>query len=76
MQLYRMGTMGYELVLAIVVTGGVGWLLDWAFGTKPWLLVAGMLIGIVAGLYRFMREAGAALRQGGSSDDGDKADRR
>jgi F0F1-type ATP synthase assembly protein I len=55
--------MGYELVLAIVVMGAIGYGLDWAIGrTKPWLLVAGLLLGIVAGLTRFMREARAAVR--------------
>lgn len=61
--LYRLATMGYELVLAIVVMGAIGYGLDWAIGrTKPWLLVAGLFLGVIAGLARFMREARAAVR--------------
>jgi ATP synthase protein I len=33
----------------------VGWLLDRWLGTKPWLLVAGVTLGSVAGFYEFIR---------------------
>lgn len=39
------------------VVGGliVGWLLDRWLGTSPWLLVVGLLLGIAAGFYEFIR---------------------
>lgn len=43
------------LFASVVTLGGGGWLLDRAFGTKPWLLVAGLALGAVAGFYQFIR---------------------
>ena len=43
-------------LFAAVVSGLLlGWLLDRWLGTKPWLLVAGMTLGSVAGFYEFIR---------------------
>lgn len=43
-------------LFAAVVSGLVlGWLLDRWLGTKPWLLVAGVTLGSVAGFYEFIR---------------------
>ena len=33
----------------------VGWLLDRWLGTKPWLLVAGIVLGAAVGFYEFIR---------------------
>lgn len=41
----------YALIGAIVLLGGAGYALDWWLGTAPWLLVAGLLSGVVVGLY-------------------------
>ena len=43
------------LVAAVVSFCGLGWLLDKWFGTEPWLLVAGIVVGSAAGLYEFVR---------------------
>jgi ATP synthase protein I len=34
---------------------GIGWLLDRWLGTKPWLLVIGIVLGAAAGFYQFIR---------------------
>jgi ATP synthase protein I len=34
---------------------GLGWLADRYFGTAPWLLAAGLVLGSVAGFYQFIR---------------------
>ena len=34
---------------------GLGWLADRYFGTAPWLLAAGLVLGSVAGFYQFVR---------------------
>ena len=43
-------------LFASVVSGLIaGWLLDRWLGTKPWLLVAGLILGSAAGLYELIR---------------------
>jgi ATP synthase protein I len=43
-------------LFASVVSGMiVGWLLDRWLGTRPWLLVAGIVLGSAAGFYEFIR---------------------
>ena len=43
-------------LFAAVVSGIiVGWLLDRWLGTKPWLLVAGVVLGAAAGFYELIR---------------------
>jgi len=44
-------------LFAAVVSGLiVGWLLDRWLGTRPWLLVLGIVLGAVAGFYEFIRQ--------------------
>ena len=43
-------------LFAAVVSGLiVGWLLDRWLGTRPWLLVLGIVLGAAAGFYEFIR---------------------
>lgn len=46
-----------EFVAALVVGGGMGWLLDDAFGTRPVLLLAFLALGMAAGFYGVFRTA-------------------
>ncbi len=48
------------------VGGGalLGLLVDWLGGTGPWGLVGGLLVGLIVGAYRFVREGLAAQRRG------------
>ena len=48
---------GVELVAAIIVGVGMGWLLDWWLGTGPWLLVLFFLLGAAAGMLKAIRGA-------------------
>ena len=48
---------GVELVAAIIVGVGMGWLLDWWLGTGPWLLVLFFLLGAAAGILKAIRSA-------------------
>jgi F0F1-type ATP synthase assembly protein I len=41
----------YSLVAAILLFGGIGYALDFWLSTAPWLLLAGLLLGIVVGFY-------------------------
>jgi len=46
---------GLSLFVTVVSMCGVGWLLDRWLGTAPWLLVAGVVVGAIAGFYQFVR---------------------
>jgi F0F1-type ATP synthase assembly protein I len=39
------------LIGAIVVLGGLGYVADRVFNTAPWLLLGGLLCGLVLGFY-------------------------
>lgn len=55
----RKGALAYaaaiSLFAAVLVFLGLGWLLDRWLGTSPWLLVVGIVLGSVVGLYEFVR---------------------
>ena len=43
-------------LFACVMAGLIlGWILDRWLGTRPWLLVLGLVLGAAAGLYEFIR---------------------
>ena len=50
--------MGVELMVAIVVWTGIGWLLDEWLGTGPVLMIVGALVGNFAGLYLIWLRSG------------------
>jgi ATP synthase protein I len=58
---------GTELVAAIAVGVGVGYVLDLWLGTKPWLMVVFFFLGSVAGMLNVYR-ATASMAQHGDSD--------
>lgn len=45
----------YTLVGGILLLGGLGYFLDGRLGTGPWLLVAGLVLGIVVGFYEIVK---------------------
>jgi F0F1-type ATP synthase assembly protein I len=46
-----------DFVFSIVALGFVGWLIDRWRGTAPWFMLAGLILGLVVGFYRFVKEA-------------------
>jgi ATP synthase protein I len=44
-----------SLFVSVVAMCGVGWALDRWLGTKPWLLVTGIVLGSVVGFYQFIK---------------------
>lgn len=46
-----------ELIVGVVVGGGLGWALDRQFGTAPWLMIVLVIIGFAAGLLNVVRAA-------------------
>jgi ATP synthase protein I len=46
-----------ELIVGVVVGGGLGWALDKQFGTAPWLMIVLVMLGFAAGLLNVVRAA-------------------
>jgi ATP synthase protein I len=66
----RYSSIGLELAGAIGGLALVGYWIDGRFGTKPWGMLGGVVIGLVGGLYNLVRESLAAIREGQSEDRG------
>jgi F0F1-type ATP synthase assembly protein I len=45
----------YTLIGAIMLLGGIGFGLDRWLGTTPWLLLAGLLLGLIVGFYELAK---------------------
>jgi ATP synthase protein I len=65
---------GIELVAALAVGVGIGWLLDVWLGTKPWFLVVFFFLGAAAGILNVWRAVsgiglGPGYRPAGEKDD-------
>jgi F0F1-type ATP synthase assembly protein I len=45
----------YSLVGGIILFGAIGYWLDRWLGTDPWLLLGGLLTGIVVGFYELVK---------------------
>ena len=52
---------GVEVVSALVVGIGIGWLLDRWLGISPWGLIVFLLLGFAAGVLNVMRAAGVNM---------------
>lgn len=51
----RFAGLGLQFAVTMAVLGGLGWWLDSKFGTLPWLLVAGVLVGAIGGFVRIVK---------------------
>jgi F0F1-type ATP synthase assembly protein I len=56
-------TLGLQLAISVVVFFFVGRWLDGQFGTSPWLMIAGLLIGTAGGFIQFFRTVAALGRK-------------
>lgn len=50
-------TLGLQLALTVVVFFFLGRWLDGKFGTDPWLMLAGLALGVAGGLTSFLKKA-------------------
>ena len=48
-------SVGYTLIGAIIVCGGLGYAFDAWRGTAPWGVFTGLMFGIVVGFYELMK---------------------
>ncbi len=64
----RYSGLGLELAGATAGLALVGYWIDGKFGTSPWGILSGVVIGIVGGLYNLVKESLAAVREAGDDD--------
>ena len=67
----RYSALGLEMGVAVAIGYGVGWWLDRRFGTKPYLTMVFLLLGIAAGFLGLIRAAREVARSE-SGDGGEK----
>lgn len=72
LQLGKVFAVGMDFVYAFIGATALGWVADWFFKTSPKGLLIGAGIGLVVGMYRFVKEGRRLLkpphgRSGGSS---------
>src|SRR5580765_2789111 len=65
----RYSGVGLELAGATAGLALVGYWIDSKFGTSPWGILGGVIIGIVGGLYNMVKESLAAVREAKKNDD-------
>jgi F0F1-type ATP synthase assembly protein I len=46
---------GYTLIGAILLLGGVGYAVDQWRGTSPWWMLGGLLLGLIVGFYELAK---------------------
>lgn len=54
-ELVAYGSVGVELVVAVLIGTFIGYRLDLYFHTNPWLMVIGLFLGALAGFYNLYR---------------------
>ena len=62
---FRLST---ELVLGLLIGGGMGWFLDQWWGTRPWLMILMFFCGMAAGLKSVLLTAAAMNKSAQMSD--------
>ena len=45
----------YALIGAIILLGGIGYVVDLWRGTSPWFILVGLLLGIIVGFYELAK---------------------
>ena len=64
----RYSGVGLELAGATAGLALVGYWIDGRYGTGPWGLLGGVIIGIVGGLYNLVRESLQGFREAKTED--------
>lgn len=67
----RFAGLGLQYALSIALLGALGWWIDRQLGSNPWCLVAGVVLGCVAGFWMIVRSVPGAAgdSQAGKGDD-------
>lgn len=67
----RYAQSGTMLIVPMIVLGGLGYWLERRLGWEPWLLLAGLVLGMAAGFLNFFRLVLPPQRENGRGTDGD-----
>ena len=65
----RYSGVGLELAGATAGLALLGFWIDGRYGTAPWGILGGVVIGLVGGLYNLVKESLAAVREARTEDD-------
>ncbi len=68
----RYAQSGTMLIVPMIVLGGLGYWMDRRLGWEPWLLLAGLILGMASGFLSFFR---LVLPPRGKNDRGKDGDR-
>ncbi len=60
--------LGVELAAAVAGLTLVGFWIDRHYGSEPWGLLIGALLGMIGGMYNMIRDALAAIRRSSEMD--------
>jgi ATP synthase protein I len=63
-----------EMISALIVSGAIGWFLDQWLDTRPWLMLAMLILGSATGLWNTYRTAMRMHRQANEDDQDDAKD--
>lgn len=66
----RYAGLGIELAAAVGLLSLLGWWIDGRFGTAPWGLVVGAVVGLVAGMANLLRVALSSVGPSGPGGGG------
>ena len=64
----RYSSVGLELAGATAGLALLGYWIDSRYGTAPWGIIGGVVIGIVGGLYNLVKESFEAVREASAED--------
>ena len=57
-----LSTVGFSMVLAVVIGAGIGYFLMTQFGLGRWVILVGFAFGVAAGFLNIYRTAGRILK--------------
>ena len=72
----RLSSIGFELVAAVAGFTLLGYWWDRHYGTSPWGILIGVVLGLVGGMYNLIRQSLIASRNTGSGTGTTKKDDR
>jgi F0F1-type ATP synthase assembly protein I len=70
----RHSGVGLELAGAIAGFALVGYWIDRQYGTDPWALIVGVILGLVGGLYNLVKQSLQAVREARIEDEAARKD--